>query len=82
MLPEQEGFGQRLLKQVDNFLATCPAALSANEIQLWRTWFKKMLKRISQGDIEADFRRVWLLYDLLEDYFALRTEVDFGSKKS
>ena len=26
----------------------------------------------AQGDLEGNFRRVWLLYALLEDYFALR----------
>ncbi|OKH54003.1 hypothetical protein [Scytonema sp. HK-05] len=34
---QREGFGQNLLKQVDEFFATGPAALSANEIQLRRT---------------------------------------------
>lgn len=79
---QREGFGQNLLKQVDEFFATGPAALSANEIQLRRTWCYKMLKRISQRDIEADYRRVWLLYTLLEDYFALRQKWYLGSKES
>jgi hypothetical protein len=79
---QREGFGQNLLKQVDEFFATGPAALSANEIQLRRTWFSKMLKRISQGDIEADYRRVWLLFTLLKDYFALRQKWYLGSKES
>jgi uncharacterized protein len=79
---QQEGFGQNLLKQVDEFFATGSAALSANEIQLRRTWCYKMLKRISQRDIEADYHRVWLLYKLLEDYFALRQKSYFGSKES
>ncbi|MGH2415505.1 MAG: nucleotidyltransferase domain-containing protein [Microcystaceae cyanobacterium] len=82
VLREWEGFGQRLLKQVDELFATGPAALSASEVQLRRTWFSKMLKRISQGDIEADYRRVWLLYVLLEDYFALRQKWYLGSKES
>lgn len=82
VLQEREGFGQNLLKQVDQLFATGPAALSANEIQLRRTWCYKMLKRISQGDIEADYRRVWLLYTLLEDYFALRQKWYLGSKQS
>lgn len=79
---QREGFGQKLLKQVDDLFATGPAALSANEIQLQRTWSYKMLKRISQGDIEADYRRVWLLYTLLEDYFALRQKWYLGSNES
>ncbi|ARV57352.1 hypothetical protein BZZ01_00765 [Nostocales cyanobacterium HT-58-2] len=82
VLREQESFAQRLLKQVDEFFATSPAVLSANEIQRRHTWFSKMLKRISQGDIEADHRRVWLLYALLEDYFALSQKWYLGSKES
>ncbi|QDL11055.1 nucleotidyltransferase domain-containing protein [Brasilonema octagenarum UFV-E1] len=82
VLRECEGFGQRLLKRMDELFATGPAALSASEIQLRRTWFSKMLKRISQGNIEADYRRVWLLYALLEDYFALRQKWYLGSKES
>ena len=31
-----------------------------------------MLDRIQERDMEADFRRVWLLTALLEDYFQLR----------
>jgi hypothetical protein len=31
-----------------------------------------MLDRIKVGDVEARFRRLWLLTTLLEDYFLLR----------
>lgn len=70
VLRQWEGFGQRLLKRVGKLFATDPAMLSANKVQLRCTSFRKMLKGISLGDIKADYRRVWLLYALLEDYFA------------
>ena len=37
-----------------------------------RVWARKMLGRIRRGDLEAHYRRHWLLFQLLEDHFALR----------
>ena len=41
-----------------------------------------MALRMRRGDIEGDFRRVWLLTALLEDYFVLRGMWYQGPKKS
>jgi hypothetical protein len=35
-----------------------------------------------RDDLEARFRRSWLLFQLLEDYFLFRKMWYFGSKKS
>jgi hypothetical protein len=40
-----------------------------------------MLERSAHGDIEADYRRTWLLMALLEDYFALRHQWYLGPKR-
>ncbi len=55
-----------------------------NEIQQRhnRNWTLKMLQRIRRGDVEANFRRHWLLYQFLEDYFLYRGLWYFGSKES
>jgi hypothetical protein len=37
-----------------------------------RVWAKKMSMRARRGDVEADYRRHWLLFQLLEDHFAFR----------
>jgi Nucleotidyltransferase domain len=50
------------------------------DLQMRRTWARKMLARIRRGDVEAQYRRHWLLYQLLEDYFALRGEWYRGPK--
>jgi hypothetical protein len=45
-----------------------------------RVWARKMLARIRRGDVEAHYRRHWLLYQLLEDCFAHRSQWYRGPK--
>ncbi len=82
VLTEQENWGQRLLQQVNALFVAGPPVLSSSEIELRRGWSYKMLKRIAKGDIEANYRRAWLLFTLLEDYFSLRQMWYPGSKES
>lgn len=46
------------------------------------TWVMKMLVRAKQEDIEGNFRRHWLLHDLLECYFKLWDSWYLGPKES
>jgi len=57
-----------------------PPAPGKGDQQMRRMWARKMLARIRRGDVEAAYRRHWLLYQLLEDYFALRGEWYRGPK--
>jgi hypothetical protein len=41
-----------------------------------------MLARARKGDLEAHYRRSWLLTALLEDYFRLRGQWYLGPKQS
>ena len=41
-----------------------------------------MLARVRRNDAEAHYRRHWLLYQLLEDYFALRGAWYRGPKRA
>ena len=59
-----------------------PKPLANDEIQARRTWARKMAFRMRRLDIEGNFRRVWLLTTLLEDYFSLRGMWYEGPKKS
>jgi len=59
-----------------------PETLPPDEIEARRTWARKMALRMRRADIEGNFRRVWLLTALLEDYFALRGMWYQGPKKS
>lgn len=70
------------LDKLDAIFARGPDPLPADEIDARRTWAGKMSLRMRRGDIEGDFRRVWLLTALLEDYFVIRGMWYQGPKKS
>jgi predicted nucleotidyltransferase len=80
VLLDDRGLARPLLEA----LAACdqrgPEPLVASEAQMRRVWAHKMLGRIRRDDLEARYRRHWLLYQLLEDYFALRTRWYRGPK--
>lgn len=59
-----------------------PAPLSEPEQRMRRVWARKMLARIRRDDVEARYRHHWLLFALLEDYFALRGEWYRGPKEA
>jgi uncharacterized protein len=54
--------------------------LPESELRMRRVWARKMLARVRRDDVEGHYRRHWLLFQLLEDYFALRGEPYRGSK--
>ncbi|WP_186308559.1 hypothetical protein [Paraburkholderia sp. BCC1885] len=47
-----------------------------------KIWAEKMLERAAKGDVEGNFRLHWLLFILLEDYFAVRRNWYLGPKQS
>lgn len=69
---ESSGWGTRLLARVAQVAASPPPPLSATERELRVSWFKKTLGRAGRGDVEGDYRRVWLLSDSLEGWFLFR----------
>ena len=69
---QKKHFGDVLLARVEKIYAKGPKQKSAQEKLALKTWAQKMLVRIKAGGVEADFRRVWLLTALLEDYFSMR----------
>jgi predicted nucleotidyltransferase len=85
LLRDPHGIGARLLSDVAVVLESPPPEVSAAEIEARRTWCTKMLGRIRRAlpdDVEAHYRRHWLLVDLLEFYFVLRRRHYLGSKES
>lgn len=73
VLFEREGFGTALLERVRAIWERGPDALPADQHTMLITWSAKMLDRISgPATAESSYRRVWLLYQALEDYFSLR----------
>jgi len=82
---DPRGIGARLLGDVAALLAMPPPSVPEAEIAARRAWCHKMLGRIRRGgpgDVEAHYRRAWLLVDLLELYFVLRLRHWLGPKES
>ncbi|MBA2542167.1 MAG: nucleotidyltransferase domain-containing protein [Deltaproteobacteria bacterium] len=72
VLLDERGLAQPLLDRIAELERRGPPALTADDAQMRRVWAHKMLARIRRGDLEARYRHHWLLYQLLEDHFALR----------
>lgn len=71
-----------LMRALEARYARGPDPLDADEIAARRVWAHKMVERMQRGDAEGDYRRAWLLYTLLEDYFHLRGLWCEGPKKA
>lgn len=72
VLLDERHLAGALLERLDALDREGPPPLSEGEARMRRVWANKMLARIRRGDVEAHYRRHWLLYQLLEDHFALR----------
>lgn len=85
VLRDPKGIGARLLAEVELALQSAPPEVPVAEIEARRTWCTKMLGRIRNAvpnDVEAHYRRHWLLVDLLEFYFVVRRRHYLGPKES
>lgn len=71
-----------LLEHLEALDRRGPPALPEPEQRMRRIWARKMLARIRRGDTEAHYRHHWLLYQLLEDHFALRGAWYRGPKEA
>lgn len=72
----------RFLAALDTVYQRGPELLSGDEIRARDVWARKMALRAQRGDLEGDYRRVWLLTALLEDYFVTRGMWFEGPKKA
>jgi hypothetical protein len=82
VLLDERGIAGPLLERLQAIEREGPPALAEDELRMRRVWARKMLARIRRGDVEAHYRRHWLLYQLLEDYFALRRQWYRGPKRA
>lgn len=81
ILCQQGAIATDLLARVQALHDQGPPAPEPNE-QVLAIWTRKMLGRIKKMDVEGNYRRHWLLYQLLEDYFRLRMLWYRGPKES
>jgi predicted nucleotidyltransferase len=82
VLLDERGLATALLARVQERLERGPTPITADDRQMRIVWAQKTVERIRRGDIEARYRHHWLLYQLLEDYYALRDRWYFGPKES
>lgn len=72
VLCERESLGTQFLAGIERLYATPPTPLSDDEFEARKNWAAKMIDRLARGDVEGNYRRVWLLTALLENYFLIR----------
>jgi hypothetical protein len=78
---DERGLAAQLLERVAQLDRAPVVPLAADEQQMRRVWAHKMLARIQRdASVEAHYRRHWLLFQVLEDHFALRGEGYRGPK--
>jgi uncharacterized protein len=82
VLKQRGQLGDQLLEKLDRKFRQDPKPLSPSELAVRKAWHLKMLDRAAMEGAEANYRRVWLLTALLEDYFALRNRWYEGPKIS
>ncbi|MBB5508052.1 nucleotidyltransferase domain-containing protein [Paraburkholderia atlantica] len=82
VLFQQNGFGDKVLDGVKALFDAGPEDVPIPELEVRKIWAEKMLERAAKGDVEGNFRLHWLLFVLLEDYFAVRRNWYLGPKQS
>jgi predicted nucleotidyltransferase len=82
ILCEKDQIGTKLLKSLRELDRQGPKKLADDEIRARKVWYQKMLARARAGDMEGNFRRMWLLTALIEDYFVVQGKWYRGPKES
>ncbi len=82
VLLDDRGLASPLLERVAERMRSGPAPITDDDRQMRIVWAHKTVERIRRGDIEAHYRRHQLLFQLLEDYYALRGRWYRGPKES
>lgn len=83
VLRERGGFGSALLTQLQELHDRGPAPVPDDERRALVLWSRKMLDRFrGQRGLDANYRRMCLLPQALEDYFLLRNAWFRGPKEA
>ena len=82
VLLDERGLAGPLMAALDALHGAGPPPITDDDRQMRRVWAHKMLARIARDDIEAHYRRHWLLYQLLEDHFAYAGAWYLGPKRA
>jgi hypothetical protein len=82
ILCQKADFGEKLLTAVRELSMKPLLPLKDWERTFHCTWLEKMYRRMIMGDVEGDYRRHWMLMDLLETWFSFNQIRFPGSKKA
>jgi hypothetical protein len=82
VLLQRGDLGTQFLASLERMHASAPHALAADEILARKNWALKMVDRAARGNVEGNYRRVWLLTVLLENYFVFRGRRYPGPKEA
>ncbi|MEB3229393.1 MAG: nucleotidyltransferase domain-containing protein [Leptolyngbyaceae bacterium] len=85
VLKEKDNLGQHILEKVEEIFISKPQAPTEAQIEFQRSWARKMIERVDSKEneiTEINYRRVEILYLLLEQYFVLRRKWYLGPKES
>lgn len=82
VLRQRGDLGAQFLANLERVHASTPPTLAADEIEARKNWALKMLDRAARGNVEGNYRRVWLLTALLESYFIFRGRRYPGPKEA
>lgn len=82
VLYDTDDIGKNMLSAVKVCIQKDPAYYTSEQIKHCVHWYEKMISRSMVGDVEGNFRKHWLLFDMLETYFRCRKMWYFGPKKA
>ncbi|MDP3705841.1 MAG: nucleotidyltransferase domain-containing protein [Legionellaceae bacterium] len=78
---DHNDIGKRLIETLKT-IEQEPLSITVDEIQARKTWYQKMLARAEVGDLEGKYRHIWIIFTILEDYFAFKQLRYLGPKKA
>jgi len=81
ILYEVDSLGTILLEKIKTHVER-EFEISSEEIDRLKSWCYKMMSRIEVGDIEGNYKKIWLMNDLLPIYFQMKKRWYLGPKKS
>ncbi|MGB6127348.1 MAG: nucleotidyltransferase domain-containing protein [Psychrilyobacter sp.] len=81
ILYEVDNLGTILLEKIKTHVER-EFEISSKEKDRLKSWCYKMMSRIEVGDIEGNYKKIWLMNDLLPIYFQMKKRWYLGPKKS
>ncbi len=79
---DTRGLGEDYINRVQQKLNDGREPMSDVDKAHLQEWVTKMLERACDGNLDGNYRRIWLQHELLEMYFEIRGMWYLGSKKS